>query len=382
MAAAGLGLLVGGLNTAGAILRPDYATGPGLAFPLETLQAVALCLRHGIVIRNPEAIQRVATSDLLIIDHSSALEHTELEVAAIETFSGATEDDLFRFANAAFHDLDDERAPVLRSICRERGIQPLDVQPIEFTTDVMLVHGNDRIKVGDLGARPNRAFKANCSENSVRQELSSAGSLMIGINGRVTGLIHFQRSAWFEAASAVERLRSKRNLQIGIISTQSDQTLAPIARALGVDFHIGDLMPDDRIYLLKDCRERGFKVAYVDDSRPDPRIAAEAQITISLVDDGRHSLDRDPVAIQLLQPRLSRLPELWDIAHIHERRLKMACGYALIPNLLCVAGAFLWGFTSLASVVLTNLGTSGLYMQTASSIRSLDHQISRSLNLR
>ena len=111
MAAAGLGLLVGGLNTAGAILRPDYATGPGLAFPLETLQAVALCLRHGIVIRNPEAIQRVATSDLLIIDHSSALEHTELEVAAIETFSGATEDDLFRFANAAFHDLDDERAP-------------------------------------------------------------------------------------------------------------------------------------------------------------------------------------------------------------------------------------------------------------------------------
>ena len=79
---AGLGLLVGGVGTAGAILRPDYATGPGLAFPLETLQAVALCLRHGIVIRNAESLERVAASDLLIIDHSSALERTELEIRA------------------------------------------------------------------------------------------------------------------------------------------------------------------------------------------------------------------------------------------------------------------------------------------------------------
>ena len=39
MAMAGIGLLVGDISTAGAILRPDYATGPGLAFPLEAVQA-------------------------------------------------------------------------------------------------------------------------------------------------------------------------------------------------------------------------------------------------------------------------------------------------------------------------------------------------------
>ena len=83
----------------------------------------------------------------------------------------------------------------------------------------------------------------------------------------------------------------------------------------------------------------------------------------------------------LLQPRLSKLGELWDIAHIHKRRLKMAYGYALIPNLFCVAGAFTWGFTSLASVAVTNLGTYGLYLRTATSIRSLEIQIFRSLTM-
>ena len=91
MAIASLGLLVGGINTAGAILRPDFATGPGLAFPLETLQAATLCLRHGIVIRDPESIERVTASDLLIIDHSAALEQTELEIGAVEAFPGTTD---------------------------------------------------------------------------------------------------------------------------------------------------------------------------------------------------------------------------------------------------------------------------------------------------
>ena len=94
MAVAGLGLLIGDVSTAGAILRPDYATGPGVAFPLETLQAIALCLRHGILIREPEAIERLATADLLILEHHPALERTELEVDTVEVFPGHFEDDL------------------------------------------------------------------------------------------------------------------------------------------------------------------------------------------------------------------------------------------------------------------------------------------------
>jgi Cu2+-exporting ATPase len=380
MAIAGLGLLVGGAGTAGAILRPDYATGPGLAFPLETLQAVTLCLRHGFVIRNPESLERIATSDLLIIEHSSVLEQTELEIGSVEAFPGATQDDLLRFAGAAFRELDDERSAALCSACREREIEALAVQAVEFTTDVTMTHGKDRIKVGDLGSRPNKGFKGNGSANS-DSELESTDSLMVGINGRVAGLIHFRRSARLEAAATLGRLRSKRNIQIGIISGQSDRDLAPLAMSLGVDFHIGNLAPDDRIHLLKNCRERGFKVAYVGDYRHDPCIAAEAQIAISLADDGSDSLDGGSATIHLLQPRLSKLGELWDIAHIHQRRLKMAYGYTLIPNLLCVAGALTWGFTSLASVALTNLGTYGLYRRTETSIRSLEHQIVRSLTM-
>jgi cation transport ATPase len=149
-----------------------------------------------------------------------------------------------------------------------------------------------------------------------------------------------------------------------------------LTAALGADFHVGVQSPNDRIRLLQYCRQQGFKVAYVGDCRIDPRIAAEAHVAISLVQDGISDLDNDPAAIRFLLPRLSKLNQLWDIASIHQRRLEVAQRYAVIPNLLCVAGAFVWGFTSLASVVVTNLGTFSVYRRTAASIRSLERQVS------
>jgi Cu2+-exporting ATPase len=382
MAVAGLGLLVGGASTALPILRLDYASGPGLAFPLETLQSVALCLHNGILIRDPQAIERLAMTDLLILENHAALNRTELEVETIEVFPGCGAEDLLCYATAAFHDLDDERAAALRSGCLDRGITPLGLEPIEFAADVTLLHGNDRIKVGDLGSRARGPSKPY-GQGTPRQARSEPpSSLMIGINGRVAGLIHFRHSTRLEAVSALERLRSRRKLQVGIVSEQPPSTVSPLAVALGADFHIGGQSADDRIRFLQYSRQRGFKVAYVGDCRTDPRITAEAHVAISLVEDEpiENELDHDPAPIRLLQPRLTRLAELWDIAHTHQSHLKVAHGYALIPNLFCVAGALVWGFTSLASVVMTNLGTYSVYSRTAASVRGLECQISRSFD--
>ena len=384
MAIAGLGLLIGDISTAGAILRPDYATGPGVAFPLETLQAIALCLRHGILIREPEAIERLATADLLILEYHCALEHTELEVDTIQVFPGHFEEDLLRYATTAFHDLDDERAGALARECRTRRIAPLDLQPAEFATDLTLLQGNNRIKVGDLGTRARGHLNSKSPDQGGPRQTRADGpdSLMVGINGQVAGLIHFRRSGRLQATSMLHRLRSKRNLQVGIISEKAQPSLASLTASLGADFHINGLGADDRVRFLQNCRSRGFKVAYVGDCRIDRRAMAEVHVAISLVGSETNNLDHDSAPICVLQPRITKLAELWDVASIHQRRLRVAHRYALIPNLACIAGAFVWGFTSLASVVVTNLGTYCVYSRTAASIRSLEHQIARSLRTR
>jgi cation transport ATPase len=384
MAIAGLGLLMGDISTAGAILRPDYATGPGVAFPLETLQAIALSLRHGILIREPEAIERLATADVLILEHHAALEHTELKVDTVDVFPGYLENELLCYAATAFHDIDDERALALASECHARMISLLDVQPAEFATDLTLLHENNRIKVGDLGRHRRSDLNPHSADevSHYRANCDTPDSLMIGINGQVAGLIHFRRSNKLELAATLRRLRSKRSLQVGIISEQSQPSLDSLKESLGVDVSVNCISKDDRIRFLRKCRNRGFRVAYVSDSKIDPQVMAEVHVAISLVESEMDNLDHLTAPICVLQPRMTKLAELWDIASIHRRRLRVAHGYALIPNLACIAGAFAWGFTSLASVVVTNLGTYCVYARTTASIRSLEHQIDRSWRTR
>ena len=73
LAAAGVGLMVGDIGTALAILRPDYWSGPGMSQPLGNLHDVVDCARRGIVVRDASVLHRFAKSDLMLIDLQSAL---------------------------------------------------------------------------------------------------------------------------------------------------------------------------------------------------------------------------------------------------------------------------------------------------------------------
>ena len=125
LAAAGVGLMVGDLVTAAAILRPDYATGPGLGSSLELLRDTADSVRDGIVIRDPSAFDRLASADVWIFDHHPALDRVGLEVDRIQSGGDdGDEDDLLRLAATAFRDLADDRAIALRAACSSRADLP------------------------------------------------------------------------------------------------------------------------------------------------------------------------------------------------------------------------------------------------------------------
>ncbi len=375
LAMAGVGLLLGDVTTAAAILRPDYATGVGFAHPLETLQAVALCARHGVLVREAAAIERLPQTDLLILDHHLAIENRALEVSSVVTFDSHTEKNILALAAAAFQPLGERRARALWQACRLRSVSPPRVSPIAYTPDIAFKLEDHVIKIGGRGDVPGR-------DRPSGSESRDAESLMVGIDGRIAGLVHFAPAPRLEAAAAIARLKAKRGISVGLLSSQPSDELAPLAAALDVDFHLGGCSLDDRVGFLRMCQNRGRKAAYVGDCRLNPRVLEHAAVAFSIVGEDEIDLDNDPASIWLLGRGVLGLPEIWDIAWIHKRRVASARGRAILPNLVCVAGAFAWGFTSLASVILTNLGTYSIHAQTRSSIRALERQINRSLRQR
>ena len=349
LATAGLGLLVGDLTAAGAILRPDYASGPGLAVPLETLHDAAQCARLGIVARAFDAFDRLADVDLIVIQDSPALWDAALEVRNIQT--RLPEEELLRYAASAYRHLSDDRATALIEACRARRLHLLNLPPVEFEPGITIVHGKWRIRVRD---------QTDAAE--------AAGPLLVEVDGSPVGTIEFGRSPLPKAAFALRRIQESAQVPIVLISSRPEAAIAGLAAAIGVDAHQGSLSDGEASQLFRSFRDRGARVGFVADCRQHGVAAAEAHVAISLA--GDHDLDSDPGALLVLQPGLERLADLWDIARSHTHRVRSTERFVLWPNLICVAGAFFLGATALTSVVVSNLGTIGLYGRALGSLRS------------
>jgi cation transport ATPase len=350
LATAGLGLLVGDLTAAGAILRPDYATGPALAFPLETLRDAALCARSGIVVRTHDAFERLARVDLILLDDDLDLGRLEVEVANVQT--RLPEPDLLRYAASAFRHLEDDRSVALRAACVERRIHLLDLPPASFDSGVTVVHGGWRIRVREYPNAPDGLHP-----------------LVVEIDGKPVGLVEFARSPRPAAARALARIRALDPITIALVSERPEADVAARAALLGVDLHVSRSTPQATARLLRACRERGLKTAFIGRCRRRAEAAAEAHVAVSIGDDS--DLDADPAAVLLLQPRLDSFANLWEIARSHEDRLRALQRFILVPNLLCVAGAFFFGATALTAVLVSNLGTFALYSSAVKALQTV-----------
>jgi cation transport ATPase len=351
LATAGVGLLVGDLGTFIAILRPDYATGPGLAVPLETLRDASWCARRGIVVCQPDVFERLAQVDLIVLDDDPALYRVELDVAGVH--SQLPETELLRYAASAFRHLADGRSRALEAACRERRIHLLDLAPAGFGPGVTVVHGRRRISVYES-----------------RPVAGGTGPLAVEIDGTVAGLIEFVPSNRPESAGALRRIRAEGSAAVALVSRRATPDVAALGSLLGVDVCQGNLSRDDVARFLGACRQRGLRTAFVTHGQRQPAAAALAHVAVTFLGDADDHPDW--AAALLLQSRLDLFADLWEIAHRHESRVRGGRKLVLVPNVLCVAGAFFLGFSSLAAVMISNLGTFSLYSRSVGPLNVLE----------
>ena len=303
---------------------------------------IRLHARDGVLIRDATAFDRLAAADVWVFDDYPALERAGLEVDRIE---GHSENMLLQLAATAYRDLADERAAALLSACRSGGIPLLPIAPSYQGLDITLDDGSTCVTIQDarsLNGRP-----------------PDHPALLLMVDGQLAGRIGFRPASRPRIAAAIEELRRQGPMAAGLVSDRRVSDAEVLAAELGLDFHHGGLTSAAKADLLRAFRDRGLKVAYVGDCRREPAAAREAHVAISLADD--FDPEHDPGQILILRPDFDWLPALRELSLAHVGRVRIAHRAILLPNLLCIAGAFFLGFTSFSAVVITNLGTWAVY---------------------
>jgi cation transport ATPase len=379
------------LRPAQALLRPDYVTGPRLSAQLSALQGVAQGLRHGVLFRNPAALDRLAVADVYVIDESASLARRCIEVAKVETVSGVAAELVVSYALAAHRTSGSERSralarfastheheivqPKVASLTRHAGVTRYrdgTGSAIEIATEWHLTAS----KV-DVPKRFQRSTVRRSEAPARRVATDTAGDqpsvrpLWVLRDGQVIGLVSFARSGELIGKEVVAALKTQKpQARIVYVSRGAQVDADAIAGKLGIEFAYGGLNQAAKADLI---RGLGRKTVWIGDgSDPQARECIVAS-TVSVSVAALPHVHQDAADIMLPHRALFSLPLLMDIVHAHATRLAQDYRTVYAANLLGVAGAFGARFNSLQAGLLSNVGTGLIYVRRA---RELDRMAS------
>jgi Cu2+-exporting ATPase len=382
---AGLGLFVADPVAAGAVLRPDYATGPGLGNAATFIDRLGNCIDEGMVVRDPDAFRRMAEADTILLDHQILFDARELQLEDIHVVGDLPTGQLLVYAECAVRPYHDRRVKALQDACEVRDRVPLAQQGTYRAGRVEFVDRGKHIRVEGL----TRSHIAD-ADDSVRDE---NWPLRVFCDGSLAGILTFCAGADSAVGPAIEELRSRGGLDVEVVCSGSVAEANRLADWLGVDDVRICSSDSSKAQLIEVLRQSGRHVVYVGDCRKNPLAARAADLAIfpgpPEIHDAATDIEatgseatgsdatsrEDPSGIWLLHPDFGKLLALREIAKSLESQSRLNCNLILAPNIVCVAGAFLFGFTSLAVVVLSNLGTFTMYTRSLNELRQAERRL-------
>jgi heavy metal translocating P-type ATPase len=357
LALGALGLGIVGVKSATAIVNCDFGTGIRMAAPLALLSCLSVCSKRGILVKDGRALEQMSTIDTVLFDKTGTLTHEKPTVHEIHRSDDFDEHEILALAAAAERHLAHPIAAAIVDRFRETG-EPFPATDhssykMGYGIDVM-VEGR-RVLVGS-----NRFMKM---ENvvglertaDIERETHAEGHsiVFVAVDGKVAGAIELAPRLRPGVRDVIEGLRALGVKQVVIISGDHQTPTRKLADSLGVDRYFAEVLPEDKAKYVELLQSEGRKVCFVGDGINDSIALKRANVSVSLK--GATSVATDTAQLVFMEDNLWKLCEFMEVSRNLDRNVKTSWGIILVPNLLCIGGAFFLGFGVMASVMANNV---------------------------
>ena len=208
-------------------------------------------------------------------------------------------------------------ADAIRRYAEERGAPCL---PVEASSEAYRIGlgleakvGGHRVCIGNPRMMREAGIDPKMGE-AARDDLASRGisSVLVAVDGELACVIGYADAPRPESARIVRELKANGRRRIpASLSGDARAPVEAIARIVGIDEAIADVLPENKADVVRRLKSEGRKVAMVGDGINDAPALAVADVGISLHGgEGRRSLRRSrrPDVWSLLEGGLERLP--------------------------------------------------------------------------
>jgi len=345
----------------------------GLATPTALMVGSGMGAEHGILIRTGEAIQTLKDVEVVVFDKTGTITKGKPEVTDVVGMNDQemTDEQILRWAASA------ERGsehPLGRAIVEQAGARgaPL-AEPEQFQAirgkGVQATVDGQRVLVGSRRLMEENDVDPAPLEETLRSlENDAKTAMLVAVDGRLAGVIAVADTLKDDSANAIRELHSM-GLETAMITGDNQRTAEAIARQVGIDHVLAEVLPDGKVAEVQDLQERFGSVAFVGDGINDAPALTQANVGIAIGTGTDIAIEASDVT--LVRGELTSVVEAVNLSRATFRKIKQNLFWAFFYNVVMLPLAVIgWMHPVLAEIAMA---TSSITVVTnANTLRRVD----------
>ncbi len=286
-----------------------------ISTPVSIVAALTSASRAGVLIKGGAFLEAAARIRVVAMDKTGTLTKGHPEVQRIVPFNGHTSDELLaRVAALEAHSEHPLAAAILRK-ARDTAVTPLaasDFHNLKGRGAEALIEGR-WFWVGSHRLLHEQGVEA-AENHAIAQDMEDAGHsvIAVGSDRHLCGLISVADSVREDAAACVRELKTAGVRHVAMLTGDNRGTAEAVGRLVGVDEVCAELLPEDKVAVVRELAQRHGAVAMVGDGVNDAPALATASLGIAMGAAGSDAAI-ETADVALMSDDIGRLP--WLIRH-------------------------------------------------------------------
>jgi Cu+-exporting ATPase len=256
----------------------------GLATPMAIMVSTGKGAENGVLIKNAEALEILQRADTLVVDKTGTLTEGKPKLAEVEPVAGFTADDVLRLAASLERGSEHPLAAALVKGAESRGLHLAEARDFQSVTGKGVtgtVEGR-AVALGNAALLADLAIQVGALQNRLDALRGEGQTVMLAVVERqLAGLIGVADPIQPSTREAIQLLHAD-GLRVIMLTGDSRRTADAVARQLGIDEVIAEVLPQQKHEVVKRLQSEGHVVAMAGDGINDAPALAQAQIGIAM----------------------------------------------------------------------------------------------------
>ena len=317
----------------------------GLATPTAVMVGTGLGAQNGILIKSAESLQIAHKVKAVVFDKTGTLTKGEPELTDVISYKG-DEEEVLMLAAAVEKSSEHPLGEALVKGAKDKGIDLPDVEEFNSFTGKGVVgkFKGEEILLGNRGLMKERNINISGMENDLeRLEKEGKTAMLVALNSLVIGIVAVADTLKDFSSQALSQLK-KMGKEVIMITGDNRRTGEAIARQLGIDKVLAEVLPQDKAREIKTLQQNNLKVAMVGDGINDAPALTQADLGIAI---GRGTdVAIESADIVLIKDDLRDVVMAMDLSRYAMKKIKQNLFWAFLYNAagIPVAAGILYPF--------------------------------------